>query len=202
MTDDVKTKEKADEAGAVKKAGRGARRFATRSVFNRNRFALFRFGAKQLGDARKSAWSAMRPKRITAEEAKHGFYGRYPDGGYERFREIMKEQDVSSESLDAIEHNHTIMARALVFASLFVLVAGLVFMRISDHLPTIMGGAALGVCSLFILVMAIQRDFSAWQVRNRKIAGLREYMENRGKRPGQGVNTPASTKISRHEAKH
>lgn len=179
--------ESEEPASASGKARKGAVGFATRSVFNRDRFAIFRFGAEQVGSARDRAWDAVRPQPFSRQEVKDGFRGRYPDGGAARFRELMGEHEVDAPHLNAIERYHVNTSRTFLAMGVFSLLSAFAIMKISDLMPIILGGAGLGLCSLTMLVMAIKFDFTAWQVRNRRIAGFQEYMENRSKRPGSGI---------------
>jgi hypothetical protein len=99
----------------------------------------------------------------------------------------MGEHEVSASRLDAIEHGHVVTSRTFMGMGALALLSAFAIMNLSDHMPVILGGGGLALCSLVMGMMAIKFDFSAWQVRNRRIAGFREYMENRDKRPGSGL---------------
>lgn len=173
-----------DTSDTIRQAGRGAGRsaydFATRSPRNRDRFAMFR----QLGQSSRSFGSAARETLLPTEkldmaDMRAGFEGRYSDRGAARFRQMMADQGIGNEKLRRIADAHARQTRINFAIGAGTFLASMVMMRVSEITTGILGGAVLGMFSLAFLLVALRHDYARWQIRVRRMDGLRAYMDER-----------------------
>lgn len=109
--------------------------------------------------------------------SRRGFLGHDTDGGVERFRRLtegLSEQEIL-DRLFTWERHRTVFLLAIVATAAAIPLAWLYGYGEWHFL------LGLGLLLIFALVKAVEADFSAWRIRQRRMAPLAEYL--RGRRP-------------------
>lgn len=130
-------------------------------------------------EAGKGAFSALKPQPLDQEEIAGGFRGRYADGGATRFRDMMAELQISEEDLETLDAFHRLQRFLNAFAALVAFLIGLALIIFGDLALTKLGGGAFLIFLLVFLAGYIRHDFALWQVTERKMAGLSDYLSRR-----------------------
>jgi hypothetical protein len=171
----------ANENDPVEKKGRIAR---VGGYFGRrvgNPF-INRVGRETLSGGVDQARSVLKPERVTREEARSAYHGRYEDGGRARFSQVMAQQGVPDRDLPVLEASRVRLFRFMAALSLLTLVMGAVIPFLTDDWLIMISGLIFGLFSLVFLAIGFRHDFAAWQIRNRRFGGIREYVEDRWSR--------------------
>lgn len=140
---------------------------------------ISRVGRETLTGSAEEARSALMPERITREEARSAILGRYPDGGRARFAQLMAQRGVHERDLHVLERMRVRQFRAMCTVSLIALLLGAVIPFLTDDGLIMMSGLIFGLFSLVFLTIGLRHDLAAWQIRNRRFGGIREYVEDR-----------------------
>lgn len=140
---------------------------------------ISRVGRETLSEGAHQAGQVLRPVRISWSEAQEAINGRYEDGGRARFRQVMAQNGVSERDLPALERMHVQNFLAMCAISLLALGAGAAIPFLTDDWLIMASGLVFGLFSLVFLLIGLRHDFSAWQIRNRRFGGIREYVEAR-----------------------
>lgn len=122
---------------------------------------------------------AIKPVRITREEALAGHHGRYTDGGRARFAEVMDANGVHEDDLPWIAAKHRKTCFILLVGSLamFVLAMTLLFSGSSFLVRASSIASVIGALSL--AAAAMRHDFYAWQIGQRAFPGFKPYLDSR-----------------------
>lgn len=129
-----------------------------------------------LRDGYQEAAKTLSPSRIDLEDLRRGYRGRYADGGRERFLEMTRSRKLSAEDLAEIEAGHArTFLTFLVFAGIF-LAGSTLFMGFGSGAFAILGAVILVIFALGSMVIALQADFSRYQIRMQRFCGFSEYL--------------------------
>ena len=71
------------------------------------------------------------------------------------------------------------MFRAMCAVSGIALLLGAAIPLLTDDWLIMMSGLIFGLFSLVFLAVGLRHDLAAWQIRNRRFGGIREYVEDR-----------------------
>lgn len=167
-----------DRTGADQKRGRIAR---IGGYFGRrvgNPF-ITRVGRDTLYEGADQARGVLRPERVSREEARGAYHGRYEDGGRARFAQLMAQKGVPDRDLPGLEANRVRLFRFMVLLSVVTLTLGAAIPFLTDDWLIMISGLIFGLLSLVFLTIGLRHDFAAWQIRNRRFGGIREYLEDR-----------------------
>lgn len=138
-----------------------------------------RVGRDAVTGSAEEARSALRIKRVDKEEARGAIRGRYSDGGRARFAHLAQEQGLSDRDLEEMAHMRVTQFRMMCLVSLVSLVIGAAIPFFTDDRLISVSGLIFGLFSLVFLMIGLRHDFAAWQIRNRRFGGIREYFEDR-----------------------
>lgn len=138
-------------------------------------------------EARKS----LEIKRIDRAEVLNAYRGRYSDGGVARFSEMADEYGLSDDDLLILESERVRQFQIMCVFAAVCFVVGFLFPFLTSDLLIVASGFVFGIFSLVFLVIGLRHDFAAWQIRNRRFGGLREYLDIRW-----GRNQASSRQIS------
>lgn len=127
----------------------------------------------------KSALQGLKPQVIAPEEAREGFRGRYADGGVSRFRDMVSSLSITEEDLQTLDTFHRLQRLLNGVAGLLTGFLGLCMVMLGDIAVTRFGGVAFLVFTLVFMAGTLRHDFSLWQIRNRRMAGLSSYLSGR-----------------------
>lgn len=137
-------------------------------------------GAKAASSIGKEVWnSTFKPLEIDKDEAKAGYEGRYRDGGWKRFADMVAASRLTEADLRDKVRDWRNQAIIFLAGAFLMLIAGLAWMIFNrSGFSAFVGLASL---SLFAALVALSGkcDYSAWQIENRRFAGLREYIHAR-----------------------
>jgi len=125
------------------------------------------------------ARSVLTPERVSRSEAEAAFRGRYEDGGRARFAQLMAQQGVPERDLARLEGMRTRQFRVMCAMSLLALGLGAAVPFFTDDWLIMISGLIFGLFSLVFLAIGLRHDFAAWQIRNRRFGGIRDYIEDR-----------------------
>jgi hypothetical protein len=137
-----------------------------------------RVGRDAVTGGAEQAKSALRITRVDKEEARGAIRGRYKDGGRARFAEMARERGLSDRDLEEMAHMRVTQFRMMVLVSLVSLIAGAAIPFFTDDWLISISGFIFGLFSLVFLMIGFRHDFAAWQIRNRRFGGIREYFED------------------------
>jgi hypothetical protein len=168
----------ADQPGTEEKRGRIAR---LGGYFGRrvgNPF-INRVGRDTLYDGANQARGILRPERVSRSEVAGAIRGRYDDGGRARFAQVMAQQGVPERDLPRLEEMRVRQFYAMCAVSLLALCLGAAVPFLTDDWLIMISGLIFGLFSLVFLAVGLRHDFAAWQIRNRRFGGIREYVEDR-----------------------
>lgn len=125
------------------------------------------------------AKEALKPQKITKEEALTAIKGRHEDGGVARFAEEMATHEIPDEELPIREKEHLRLAYIYAAAAAFSLGFGLYSLFTAEwgfHVAM----AAIGpLIMLLFTALAARHDYSAWCIRERRFGGLADYLNSR-----------------------
>jgi len=138
-----------------------------------------RVGRDAISGSVDEARSVLRADRVSREEVQGAIRGRYPDGGRARFVMMAEERGLSAADLTAMERMRVTQFRMMVAVSLVSLIAGAAIPFLTDDWLISVSGLIFGLFSLLFLMIGLRHDFAAWQIRNRRFGGIREYFEDR-----------------------
>lgn len=138
-----------------------------------------RVGRDTLYEGADQARGVLRPERVSREEARGALHGRYEDGGRARFAQVMAQQGVPDRDLKGLEENRIRLFRFMVALSGLTLALGAAIPFLTDDWLIMISGLIFGLFSLVFLAVGLRHDFAAWQIRNRRFGGIREYVEDR-----------------------
>jgi len=160
------------------KRGRTAR---VASYFGRrigNTF-ITKVGRDALTGSASEAKAALRIDRVSRDEARGALWGRYEDGGRARFGDMAHERGLTESDLQTLEQMRLRQFHMLALIAAFALLAGgAIPFFTSDWLITF-SGLVFGMFSLIFLMIGLRHDFAAWQIRQRRFGGIREYINDR-----------------------
>lgn len=123
-----------------------------------------------------AARKAFSPEKVDLQDLKAGLSGRYDDGGHQRFAEMVRAAGLTPEDLLALQARHR-RSFALFLSMAIVFLVGAFLMILLGRGPfSLLGAAILLVFMCGALVMGLQADFSAYQIRKRAFCGLRSYL--------------------------
>ena len=134
---------------------------------------------QSLSTGGRAALDALRPESIDLDEARDAISGRYADGGKARFREMMEEEGLSAEDLDAIRETHQRNFRLYLGLSSLFLLGAVVMAFLSSGAMAIIAALLPVLFAIGAAIRAIQSDFSAFQIEKRAFCGLRRYLRER-----------------------
>lgn len=124
----------------------------------------------------REATKTMAPRRIGMDELRHGYMGRYADGGRARFAEMVRGQKLRAEDLDAIAAGHARSFLTFLVISGIFMAGAVMFMSLWSGALAGLGAAILVLFALGSLVVALQADFSGYQIRMQRFCGFSEYV--------------------------
>jgi hypothetical protein len=140
---------------------------------------ISRVGQETLSTGAGQARSVLKPERVTSQEVRGAIRGRYADGGRSRFQELMRENGLSAADLPRLEVMRTRQFRAMCLVSALALLIGAAVPFFTDDWLITISGLIFGLFSLVFLAVGVRHDFAAWQIRERRFGGLREYLDLR-----------------------
>jgi hypothetical protein len=140
-------------------------------------------GAKAVTAFGREVWnSTFKPREIDKADAKAGYVGRYRDGGRTRFTDLVAAHRLTEDDLRAKVREWRSHAAVFAAGAFLMLIAGLTWMIFSPGgFSAFVGLAALSL-SAALLALAGKCDYSAWQIEQRRFAGLRDYLRSRLRR--------------------
>lgn len=138
-----------------------------------------RVGRETLSGGAEQARCVLRPERVSREEARGAYHGRYEDGGRARFAQVMAQQGVPERDLAGLEASRARLFRYMIGFSGVALTFGAVIPFLTDDWLIMISGLIFGLFSFVFLAIGLRHDFAAWQIRNRRFGGIREYVEDR-----------------------
>lgn len=145
------------------------RRFYFRNAFGASSAAEY---LERTADATRETIDVVRPKQGVD---RRGFFGRDRDGGIERFR-AMSDHLTHDEILDLIfawERDRTVFLLGMTGAILAIPISGIYGI---GNWYFVFG---LLLLTIFCCTKAMQADFSAWRLRQGRMAPLVDYLNNR-----------------------
>lgn len=159
------------------------RGFLTRvSSYGKGRFRDQRLvgkSRKNITGAISAIGEAMKPAAMDPDEFRKGVSGRYADGGRGRFKNEMGRRKLNEHQIDLIADGH--LRIALVFlcsgAGSFALAAW--WMLSGQGLNGFLFGVGIFIAVLVFVALSIRHDYAAWQIRERRFGGFRDYVESR-----------------------
>ena len=188
MTDENNTDE--EKKGFLARRSKGARRYIVRRFGNR----FLEEGYRTLKNNMAGARHAMSPRKLDPDELREGFNGRYDDGGFARFAQVMREQKTGERDL-------IIMARKQKRNMIIMLIAGLVFfllgawtMVTAKQGQDILFGFSTSFMAFIFGLLAMRHDFSRWQIEERRFGGFREYLNGGSRAPAVRTTGTAMAK--------
>lgn len=126
-----------------------------------------------------AARDMLRPAPLDSGDFMAGLRGRHADGGVARFRAHMREGGTDARELPGIESTHRSISRSYAAMTLVCVLAAVLYV---SRFPGIFSGLGAMVLMLFgfaFLAVSVRHDFAAWQIRVRRFAGFREYLDLR-----------------------
>lgn len=134
---------------------------------------------KNFSGAISAIGEAMTPTPLNPGEIRKGLDGRYADGGKSRFEAEMARRNLTKTQLDNIAFGH--VRTALIFMAAAAGCFGLAaWWMLSGHgLNGFIYGLAVFVAVLVFVAMSVRHDYSAWQIRQRRFGGFRDYLQSR-----------------------
>lgn len=140
---------------------------------------ITRVGRETLYGGATEARGVLRPERVSREEARGAYHGRYEDGGRARFAQVMAQQGVPERDLAGLEATRVRLFRFMAALSLLTLTLGAAIPFLTEDWLIMISGLIFGLFSLVFLAVGLRHDLAAWQIRNRRFGGIREYLEDR-----------------------
>lgn len=138
-----------------------------------------RVGRDALTGSAAEARSVLRAEKISRDEVRSAMNGRYADGGRERFQDLMRERGLSERDLAPLERMRSNQFLWMCLISLVTLLLGASIPFMTDDPLITVSGLIFGLFSLVFIMIGLRHDFSAWQIRNRRFGGVREYVSER-----------------------
>lgn len=129
-----------------------------------------------LRDGYREAMKTMAPRRIGMDELRNGYMGRYADGGRARFIEMVRSRNLRPEDLTAIAAGHARSFLTFLVISGIFMAGAVMFMSLWSGAFAGLGAAILVLFALGSLVVALQADFSGYQIRMQRFCGFSEYV--------------------------
>ena len=130
-----------------------------------------------LGDVKRSI--GLRPKTLEPE----GWVGRHSDGGQKAFATMVERKGLNDDDLAMIEDNWRRTARSTAAIGALPVIVGLLFIIWANGVLDILLGIACLLFSLVFFALALRADFAQWQIRQRRFAGFRDYLDIRWRGP-------------------
>lgn len=131
---------------------------------------------KNVRESAKQARSTLTPRAASHDEIVSSFRGRHSDGGKAAFKARMTDMGLSEADLNT-------MAMGRRTSAFILQAAGLLFLTIAIHGFTISDtplalGSTISVLGAAMLLQLIggKLHFEAWQIRERRFGGLREFL--------------------------
>ncbi len=140
---------------------------------------ITRVGRDTLYGGASEARGVLKPEPVSREEAHGAYHGRYADGGLARFSQVMAQRGVQDRDLAELEATRLRLFRFMAGLSLLTLVLGAAIPFLTEDWLIMISGLIFGLFSLVFLAIGLRHDFAAWQIRNRRFGGIREYLEDR-----------------------
>lgn len=138
-----------------------------------------RAGREGLTTSYEGARSSLSVEKISPDEVRNAYRGRYKDGGRERFRESFSGSGLSEEDLTVLASNRRAQAFIMVVAAAFALFAGAAMPFFTTIFVISLSGLVFGIFSLLFLAIAFRHDYAAWQIESRRFGGVKEYIDIR-----------------------
>ncbi|PTX52487.1 hypothetical protein IQ03_01260 [Gemmobacter caeni] len=138
-----------------------------------------RVGRDALTGGISDAKSVLQVDRVSRDEVRGAIRGRYQDGGRARFATMAAERGLSEADLLAMERMRIAQFRMMTLVSLIALFAGSAIPFLTEDWLISVSGLIFGLFSLLFLTIGLRHDFAAWQIRNRRFGGIREYFDDR-----------------------
>lgn len=139
-------------------------------------------GRDTLYDGADEARNALRPERVSRAEVHGAYQGRYPDGGRARFAQVMAQQGVPERDLPHLAAMRARLFHTMCVIGLITLCLGTAVPFFTDDWLIMISGLIFGLFSLIFFLIGLRHDFAAWQIRNRRFGGIREYLQDRWSR--------------------
>lgn len=159
---------------AKDKAPRG-RRIASWAASKFNGSALGQVNHIMLANL-KATRERARPVELDKQTAIEAYEGRYADGGREKFAEAAAANGwMREDDLDRREKGWRLQARLYFACAPIILLCALAWMFVAPSWFAVMMLMPALLIPLAFLAVAIKADYSAWQIRERRFGGLREY---------------------------
>jgi len=140
---------------------------------------ISRVGRETLSTGAVEARGVLKPERISQQEVRGAIQGRYADGGRLRFEDLMRHNGLGADDLPRLEAMRTRQFRAMCVVSGLSLLLGAGVPFFTDDWLIMISGLIFGLFSLVFLTVGVRHDFAAWQIRERRFGGLREYLDQR-----------------------
>lgn len=140
---------------------------------------LFAKSRKNISGAISAIGEAVTPVSADPQDIRKGLSGRYADGGVGRFRAEMGRRNLNGRQLDRIAAGHLRIAMIFLAAASgsFALAA---WWMLSGHgLNGFLYGLAIFIAVLVFVALSLRHDYSAWQIRERRFGGFRDYVQGR-----------------------
>lgn len=116
---------------------------------------------------------------LTKEDVEAGIKGRYADGGRERFKQLELEHGWTSSDLDRRQRSWKMQSRLYLLGAVAGLLLPVVWVLLQPGWFALLMLAPGLVVPLALGAVAVKADFAAWQIRERRFGGLRDYFNGR-----------------------
>lgn len=132
-----------------------------------------------LVDNARLSLSRARPRPLDQVDIEQGLSGRYEDGGRRRFREAAAQQGWDETDLQQRERQWRQQARVFLVAGLGLIAIPVAWCLLQPGLFALAMLVPGLTVPAALLAVSIKADFAAWQIRERRFGGLRDYFQTR-----------------------
>lgn len=116
---------------------------------------------------------------ISREDVEAGINGRYADGGRERFRQMELAEGWTAGELQNRERSWKMQSRLYLLGAIVALLLPVAWVLFQPGWFALMMLVPGLVVPLALGAVAVKADFAAWQIRERRFGGLRDYFRGR-----------------------
>lgn len=129
-------------------------------------------------DKGRRAADAIRPIKLTKDDFLGAFYGRYEDDGRSRFREMVRDQGLTKETLNHVlaRHRRDFIVSLIIASCCAVLAVAFILNGSSGF--NLLGSLVFGIFMFGFAIKAFGADYAAFQIRHRKFCSLRTYLRD------------------------
>ncbi|MFX4300093.1 hypothetical protein [Pseudosulfitobacter pseudonitzschiae] len=180
---------KDEKEGLFKRVGSGGRKYLSRRFGNE---FINKVGRDNVTGSYAAAKDALKIEPISRQELRGGIYGRYADGGRERFSQMMHQNGLKEDDLTRMAFHRRRDALITFSAAIGFLLFGAWSIFSSSKEYVFIYSSSTLIVSLVLFAVGLRHDFSRWQIESRRFGGFREYFTGRsssraGEKPGRSV---------------